>query len=315
MTKNVVSPIGRWDGIDEFVHSVSTGSFTAAAEKLGVSKSYVSKQVSKLEGRLNARLLQRSTRQLTLTDVGEVFFRECPLISQQYEELESVVADLQNSPKGTLKVAVNSRFGVHYMAAAIASFSRLHPDISIQVHSSFRDVDLIAEGYDMTIRYGDLADSSLVARKLGGYTMSLYATPKYWAERGMPETIEDLQHHNGICAPERLWYFDTPEGKQRFRVNGNWVSEDGFALLAAVKEDLGIAQLPDFFVSALVERGELVRLSQPWNFYFRTAWAVYAGNQHLSAKVRFFIDFLCKSMAGSTWLKYKDIFYKNDVQL
>lgn len=309
MNKNIASPIGRWDGIDEFVHSVSTGSFTAAAEELGVSKSYVSKQVSKLEDRLNARLLQRSTRQLTLTDVGEVFYRECTLISRQYEDLESVVADMQNSPKGTLKVAINSRFGVHYMASAIASFARIHPDISIQVHSSFRDVDLIAEGYDITIRYGDLADSSLVARKLGGYTMSLYASPSYWEERGMPETMDDLKDHNGLSAPERIWFFDTPTGKHRFRVDGSWISEDGLALMAAAKEGIGIAQLPDFFAASAVESGELIRLPRQWNFYWRASWAVYAGNQHLSAKVRFFIDFLCQSMAGNTWLKYRDVFY------
>lgn len=287
-----------------------TGSFTAAAESLGVSKSYVSKQVAKLEGRLNARLLQRSTRQLTLTDIGEIFFRECVTLSKQYEALESIVADLQNRPKGTLKLAINSRFGVRYMAGAIASFARLHPDISIQVHSSFRDVDLIAEGIDLTIRYGELEDSSLVARKMGGYTMSLYASPAYWEERGVPAKIDGLKNHNGLCPADRMWYFSFADGTRKMRASGNWVSEDGTTLVAAAKEGLGIAQVPDFFVKNEVATGELQKLPQAWNFYWRPAWAVYSGNQHLSAKVRFFVDFLCKSEARESWLEHKKYFYQ-----
>lgn len=308
MSKPVSSTIGRWDGIDEFVQSVVTGSFTAAADKLGVSKSYVSKQVGRLEDRLDARLLQRSTRQLTLTDVGEVFYRECMSISQQYEDLETVVAELQNRPKGTLKIAINSRFGVQYMAGAIASFARLYPDISIQVHSSFRDVDLIGERFDLAIRYGDLEDSSLVARKLGGYTMSLYASPAYWEEHGMPMEIEDLKNQNALCPPDRTWYFSSSNNAYKLRVRGNWVSEDGATLAAAAREGLGIAQLPDFYVKDTVKAEELQRLPVSWNFYYRSAWAVYSGNQHLSAKVRFFVDFLCKSMAGKEWLENKNDF-------
>ena len=230
---------------------MSSGSFTAAAEKLGVSKSHVSKQVGRLEARLNARLLQRSTRNLALTDVGEILYRECLAISQQYDALESIVADLQNRPNGTLKLAINSRFGVQYMAGAIASFARLYPDISIQVHASYRDVDLIAEGFDLTIRYGDLDDSSLVARKLGGYTMSLYAAPAYWEKHGIPTTMAGLRSHNGLCPPDRHWHFSSADGTKKVRASGNWVSEDGTTLLAAAKEGLGIAQLPDFFVKNL----------------------------------------------------------------
>ncbi len=310
VSKFVSSSIGRWDGIDEFIQSVATGSFTAAAEKLGVSKSYVSKQVGKLEDRLNARLLQRSTRQLALTDVGEVFYQECLTLSRRFENLESVISEMQNSPKGILKVAINCRFGVQYMAGAIASFARLHPEMSITVHSSFRDVDLIAEGYDLTIRYGELEDSSLVARKLGGYTMSLYASPAYWDEYGMPLNIEDLQHYNSLCTPDRVWHFSAQRDVNKLRVAGNWISEDGAALKAAAMAGIGIVQLPDFFVVNEVASGELIRLPRPWNFYWRTAWAVYSGNQHLSAKIRFFIDFLCKSMVGEAWLDNKNLFHK-----
>ena len=129
----------RWVGIDEFVHVVEMGSFTGAADRMGVSKAFISKQVSMLEDRLKVRLLQRTTRKLTLTEVGEVFYRQCQAMLELYEQAESAIADIQKQPRGTLKLALNSRFGVEYMAGAIAAFSRAYPDLSVEVHSSFGD--------------------------------------------------------------------------------------------------------------------------------------------------------------------------------
>jgi DNA-binding transcriptional LysR family regulator len=285
--------MGRWEGIDEFLQVVDTGSFTAAAERLGVSKSYVSKQVSQLEDRLEARLLQRTTRKLTLTDIGEVFYHQCQQMSEQYQQAESTIADMQQKPRGTLKLAINSRFGVQYMAGAVAAFSLLHPDLSLEVHSSFRDVDLIAEGYDLTIRYGKLEDSSLIARKMGSYTLSLCAAPGYWRRQAQPTEPADLKSHNCLTGMERHWLFNAARGKDlKVRVAGNWLSEDGATILAAAKAGIGLAQLPDFYVQRAVEAGELVKVHQPWAHYDRETWAVYPHNRHLSAKVRFFVDFL-----------------------
>lgn len=285
--------MGRWEGIDEFMQVVETGSFTGAAERLGVSKSYVSKQVSALEDRLEARLLQRTTRKLTLTEIGEVFYRQCQSMSEQFEQAESAIADMQQKPRGTLKLALNSRFGVQYMAGAIAAFSRAHPELSVEVHSSFRDVDLVAEGYDLTIRYGKLEDSSLIARTLGGHSLCLVAAPDYWKTHGQPEIPDDLASHNCLAGPERCWLFNTEPGEtSKVRVNGNWLSEDGATIMAATRAGIGIAQLPDFYVQQAVEAGELVKLHQPWSHYWRETWAVYPHSRHLSAKVRFFVDFL-----------------------
>ena len=285
--------MGRWEGIDEFLQVVDTGSFTAAAQRLGVSKSFVSKQVSQLEDRLEARLLQRTTRKLTLTEVGEVFYRQCQQMSEQFEQAESAIADMQQKPRGTLKLALNSRFGVQYMAGAVAAFSRAYPELSVEVHSSFRDVDLVAEGYDLTVRYGKLEDSSLIARKLGSYSLSLCAAPEYWKARPQPEVPGDLAAHNCLAGPERAWLFST-EGDEplKVKVTGNWLSEDGASLMAAARAGIGIVQLPDFYVQAAVENGELVKVRQPWSHYVRETWAVYPHTRHLSAKVRFFVDFL-----------------------
>lgn len=287
--------MGRWEGIEEYIRVVETGSFTAAAEQLGVSKSYVSKQVSQLEDRLGVRLLQRTTRRLTLTESGNTFFGYCKDMSDQFERAESTLSDMQQSPKGTLKLALNSRYGTQYMAAAVAEFSRKYPDLTVEVHSNFQDVDLLSGSYDLTVRYDKLEDSTLVARRLGGHALCLCATSEYWETHGKPTCPEDLLQHNCLTTPDRFWFFDNPGQRDmvKVKVKGNWISEDGANLLAAAKASIGIAQLPHFYIRNAVSRGELVILEdQDWSRYYRIAWAVYPNTRHLSAKVRYFIDFL-----------------------
>lgn len=301
--------MGRWEGIEEYICVVESGSFTAAAEHMGVSKSYVSKQVSQLEDRLGVRLLQRTTRRLTLTESGNTFFGYCKDMSEQFERAESTLSDMQQSPKGTLRLALNSRYGTHYMAAAVAEFSSKYPDLTVEVHSTFQDVDLLSGNYDLTVRYDKLEDSTLVARRLGGHSKCLCASPAYWAEHGEPQSPEDLEHHNCLTTPDRFWLFNTPGRRDivKVKVNGNWISEDGANLLAAAKASIGIAQLPDFYIADALAAGELVKLeNQDWSRYYRVAWAVYPNTRHLSAKVRFFIDFLVMylhNLQGSTTMQ------------
>ncbi len=287
--------MGRWEGIEEYICVVDSGSFTAASEQLGVSKSYVSKQVSQLEDRLGVRLLQRTTRRLTLTEAGNTFFAYCKDMADQFDQAESTLSDMQQSPKGTLRLGLNSRYGTQYMAAAVAEFARKYPELTVEAHSSFEDVDLLTENYDLTIRYDKLEDSSLVARRLGGHLLCLCATADYWATNGKPTCPKDLDKHNCLTTPDRYWLFNSPDSRDitKVKVSGSWISEDGANLLAAAKAGIGIAQLPEFYIKEEVARGDLVILEpQDWCRYYRIAWAVYPNTRHLSAKVRYFIDFL-----------------------
>lgn len=291
--------MSRWEGIEEYISVVETGSFTAAAEQLGVSKSYVSKQISLLEDRLSVRLLQRTTRRLTLTESGNTFFSYCKDMADQFDRAESTLSELQQRPRGTLKLALNSRYGTHYMAGAVAEFSKKYPEVTVDVHSTFEDVDLLADSYDLSVRYDKLEDSSLIARRLGGHSLSLYAAPEYWREHGQPTCPGDLQEHNCLATPDRCWLFNTRDHREitKVKVSGNWISEDGANLLAAAKAGIGIAQLPDFYTSDAVAAGELVALdAQDWNQYHRLAWAVYPNSRYLSAKVRYFIDYLIEHL-------------------
>jgi DNA-binding transcriptional LysR family regulator len=181
------------------------------------------------------------------------------------------------------------------MARAAAEFSRKYPDVSLEVHSSYEDVDLLAKNYDLTVRYDKLDDSSMIARRLGGYSLCLCAAPEYWENWGEPACPEDLEKHSCLATPDRFWLFDTPDRRDvlKMKVSGSWISDDGANLLAAAKAGIGIAQLPDFYIQDALRSGELARLEgQDWSHYFRLAWAVYPNSRHLSAKVRYFIDFL-----------------------
>ncbi len=305
--------MGRWEGIEEYICVVESGSFTAAAQQLGVSKSFVSKQVSLLEDRLGVRLLQRTTRRLTLTESGNTFFRCCKEMAEQFDQAESTLSDMQQRPRGTLKLALNSRYGTQYMAGAVAEFSRNYPEVNVEVHSSFEDVDLLAENFDLTIRYDRLEDSSLVARRLGGHSLSLCAAPEYWEAHGQPTCPDDLEGHNCLTTHDRFWLFNTPDRRDivKVKVSGNWISEDGSNLMAAAKAGIGIAQLPDFYARDAVARGELAKLDgQDWSRYYRIAWAVYPNTRHLSAKVRFFIDFLVEYLHGLQDRNLVDSFVK-----
>ncbi|NND69438.1 MAG: LysR family transcriptional regulator, partial [Halioglobus sp.] len=225
--------MGRWDGIEEYICVVEAGSFTAAADVLGVSKSYVSKQISLLEDRLGVRLLQRTTRKLTLTESGNAFFAHCKDMAEKFDIAESTLADMQQRPRGTLRLALNSRYGTHYMAGAVAEFSRKYPEVSVEVHSSFGDVDLLADSYDLTVRYDQLEDSSMIARRLGGHVLCLCASPAYWESHGQPSSSDDLGEHNCLATTERYWLFDTPDSNdiRKVKISGNWISEDGANLL------------------------------------------------------------------------------------
>lgn len=287
--------MARWDGVEEFIEVVQCGSFTAAAEKLGASKSFISKQVGELERRLNARLINRTTRQLSLTESGHTFYAKCKEVANLYESAEQEVSRLQEAPVGTLRIAINNTYGVHYMATAVAAYCRLHPMMHVEVTALPVDADLISDGYDIAVRYGELEDSTQVAKKIGPHSFCLCAAPSYFAEHGMPASTEDLRGHNCLVPRSRVWRFNHANGHVKVRVAGTWVSDDGGSLLEAAREGIGIAQLPIHYVEADILEGRLQVVPGTWARYDRIAWAVLPQNKYVTPKVRSFINFLVDS--------------------
>lgn len=284
-----------WRGIEEFLAVVETGSFTAGAEALGVSKSYVSKMVSELEARVGAQLLIRTTRRLSLTAAGDLFHQRCLEMRAALVDVERQMAQFQERPVGRLRVGLSDIFGVTFMSSIVAEFGARHQEISLEVVAYLREAELVQEQFDVVIRYGKLNDSSLKARLFGYLSYCLCASPDYVARHGWPETPADLAGH--ACLADLGGYFhfsDEDAAGGRIKVSGSWKSNSGIALASAARHGLGIAQIPISVIRDDLMEGRLVALNQDWAFYDREVWAVFSPGM-MPAATRAFIDHLAVS--------------------
>ncbi len=281
-----------WDGVHEFVQVVEIGSFTRAAENLGVSKSFISKQVTDLENRLGVRLLQRTTRQVSLTPEGEVFYRQCREMVGAFERAQNLVSEMQEKPTGLLRIALNNTYGVEFMATAVAEFASTYDRLTVEVVTSLTDSDLVGDAIDVTIRYGQQEDSSLYARPIGHQSFCLCATPAYFRKFGKPTNLAELKEHNCLTNRTGYWQFNSTGGTMKVKVNGTWKCDDGSGILAAARCGLGLAQLPVIFIRKELRTGQLIALEEPWTFYDRDVWVVYGHKQNLSLKVQLLLNFL-----------------------
>lgn len=286
-------------GISVFVSVVETGSFTAAAGKLGQSKSAISKQVTKLEQRLGAQLLARTTRRLSLTEVGQAFYERCRRIIDEAEEAELAVSNLQQVPRGQLRLSAPFSFGVAYLTCALPDFMAQVPDLKVDIDFNDRRVDIVDEGFDMAIRIGQLPDSSLIARKISSSRILTVAAPAYWKANGVPQHPEDIASHNCLTyaymATPNSWHFhdpDQPGQEMSVRVRGTLSSNNGNALTEAAAAGLGVVHTPGFICGQHLRSGALVEVLQDYEPEPVGIYAIYPPNRHLSAKVRSFIDFL-----------------------
>jgi DNA-binding transcriptional LysR family regulator len=294
--KETKLPLDILAGMVVFAQVVDAGGFSAAARVIGVSKSAVSKQVSALEDRLGARLLQRTTRQMSLTEVGSAFLERCRRVLAEAEEAEAAVTALQAAPRGVLRINGPMTFGTLHLAAAIPEFMARHPGLVVDLTLNDRFVDLVEEGYDMALRIGRLPDSSLVARRIAPARRVLVASPAYIASRGAPHSLADIAAHDCLCyaylATGDEWRFDGPAGEESVKVSGRLRANNGEVLLEAARAGTGIAALPTFIVGPDLKAGRLVRVLPAHDNCSSSISAVWPQGKHLSLKVRAFVDFL-----------------------
>ncbi len=290
-----------------FARVVEESSFSAAARRLGQSKSAVSKQVAQLEDAVGARLLQRTTRRLALTDAGAAFYERCARIATEVEDAETAVSQLQTQPRGRLRVSGPFSFGIRYLGPVIADFLRVHKDLNIELDLSDRRVDLLEEGFDLAVRIGRLGDSSLIARRLCPIKLFVVASPDYLATHGRPSHPTDLVHHNCLqyvySSAGPTWTFATPDGPLAVATHGDLRSNNGDVVLAAVRSGLGIAMSPDFLCGPSLLAGEVVSLFDEYMEPGSYLSAVYPHGRHLSTKVRLFIDALVAAFQEPPWKK------------
>ncbi|SKA46468.1 LysR family transcriptional regulator [Enterovibrio nigricans] len=296
--------MNRWSGVEEFVEVVNSGSFTAAARKLGVSTSHVSRRIDALESRLSTRLLYRTTRQITLTEVGKMYFDHCNNLIEKFAEVEALVTQMQTEPVGTLKITAPSIFGEKFIAPLANDFIKVHPKLSVEFHFTNDVVDIVHDGYDLAIRTGELKDSTLMAKKLAPRKLYTCASPSYLREHGIPQTLEDLQSHNCLVGLVDTWTYSDNGTCVQIKPKGRWHGNSGSAVLDASLRGLGLAQLPDYYVNQKILSGELVEVLHEYHAPDSAVWAVYSFNRNLSAKVRLFVDFLSDSFSHHLpWLE------------
>lgn len=293
------------DGIAAFARVVDSGSFSAAARRLKISKSAVSAHVQRLEERLGTRLLNRTTRRLSVTEAGAAYYRHCARILAEAEAAEQAATALQREPRGTLRISAPNSFGWMHVAPTVPRFLERYPDLAVDITLSPRHVDLVDEGLDLAIRIGVLEGSPLVVRKLAPSRLVLCAAPAYLKAHGTPRTPDELARHNCLCTAVLPWGDEWrlvgKRGEVRVAVGGSFRSDSAEMLRAAALDAIGIAVLPTWAVGEPLRAGALRRLLEAWEPPASTIYAVYPGNRLMSMKVRAFVDHLVRSFGRTPY--------------
>ncbi|MFT5212113.1 MAG: LysR family transcriptional activator of dmlA [Cryomorphaceae bacterium] len=284
------------NGLREFVAVVKYGSFTAAAEALNVSTSFISREVKRLEERIGTRLLHRTTRSLQLTDMGETYHARGLEISKMLDALESDMAELQHHPKGNIRITAAGLYAERYVAPALAEFTKQYPDVSVELNTSMSVVDIVEEGFDVAIRMAALEDSSLIARKIAPRRVMVCASPGYLNKHGHPNTPDDLKNHNCLCFPDMVWRFQYPDGMQTMKVEGTWCSDNGRALVAAAIRGMGLVRMTDYYMVDGLRRGELVPVLEEYEVQDAATWIVFPTREQMPTRIRILIDFLAERL-------------------
>lgn len=284
----------RFTAMQAFVRVVEAGSFVGAAERLQWSTSTLSRAIAELEEHLGARLLQRTTRRLSLTESGQAFYERSVQLLNDLEEAESLVGQTVASPRGTVRLTCSFNVANHRLAPAIASFVARYPQVRFDVTVADRIVDLVEEGFDLAIRIGRVGSDQLVARKLSETSLVACAAPSYLARRGAPQVPADLAAHDTLTyayAPTASWqFFDAAGALHEVRSGGSLHANTGDLLIAAAVAGLGVVYEPDFMVGPALASGQLVPVLPGFHGRRIDMWAVYPSRRHLSVKVRLFVD-------------------------
>jgi DNA-binding transcriptional LysR family regulator len=279
-----------------FAQVVKARSFSGAARRLEISKSRVSKAVARLEAALGVRLLQRSTRSLSLTEVGEVYFEHCDRMLDELAQAEETIGRLHLEPRGKLKFSAPVAFSTLHVAPALADFMQRYPELKVDMTISDRLVDLVEEGYDLALRIAPELSANLVAHRLAPIRRKICASPSYLAKFGVPDKPEDLEVHNCLdytyMNAQGYWHLQSGEVDVSIPVSGSLRINDDEALSQAVLGGLGLALLPTFIVGSELQSGRLVEVLPGYVPVERFIYAVHMPNRHLPQKVRAFIDFL-----------------------
>jgi len=283
-------------GMEIFARVVEARSFSGAARRLNMSASVVSKSVTRIERSLGVRLLNRTTRSISLTEIGREFYARCAHIVAAAEDAEAMTAGMQSAPRGTLKVNVPVSFGVLHIVPALAELLAVYPELHVDMTLNDREVQLAEEGYDVAVMIAAEPRATLVARKLAPIRQALCAAPVYLRRHGTPASVAALAQHNCIVfsrlGPERHWHFEGAGGRASVEVNGALRLDNENAVRQAALAGCGIALLPTYIVGGDLQQGALRVVLPEYKAAETALYATYLPNRYLAAKVRVFVDYL-----------------------
>lgn len=293
----VVTSMGQSQELQLLVELVRAGSLSAAAREMGVTTAAVSKRLAQIETRLGVRLLNRNTRRLSPTAEGELYLENARRILQDIDQLDQLIAGRQTQPRGLLKVNAPLGFGRSYIAPAIVLFARRYPDVDVQLQLTDTPGDFVRDAFDVAIRFGEIPDARLIARRIAPNRRLVCAAPAYLEKYGRPEVPQDLARHQCIVLRQNddtygLWRFTKDTYSETIKVRGSLSSNDGEVTLTWAMAGLGILQRAEWDLARHLRAGRLELLLQDYALPPADIHAVFPERHHLSAKVRVFIDFL-----------------------
>ncbi|MCZ6579812.1 MAG: LysR family transcriptional regulator [Gammaproteobacteria bacterium] len=301
--------MSRFENMETFVKVVDAGTISAAADKLNVAKSAVSRHLKELEAHLGVELFHRTTRKLNLTETGSAYYKQCVRILDDIVETELATSQAHGTLKGGLKVALPSSFGLMHIGPAINEFIQIHPQVEFDLDFNDREVDLIQEGFDLAIRIANLPDSSLIARRIAPIHRVICASPEYLERNGTPQLPDDLAEHQCLVYTLQRdfesWLLTDAQGKSvKVKLNPYIKASAGEFLRDAAVLGQGITFLPSFIVYKEIESGTLLSLFTDFSFPAIDAYVIYPQTRHLSQRVRTMVDFLVRKFEG---IPYWDI--------
>jgi len=286
-----------WQGVSEFVAVAQTSSFTSAAKLIGISTAQVSRQVSELENRLNTKLFYRTTRKVSLTEEGTVYYRHCRQVMTGLEDAERAISNLKNAPQGLVKLTAPVTYGEKYIMPIISDFIQRYPEVEINMVLTNQTVDLVEGGYDLAIRLGKLSDSSMMAKRLTSRTQYVCASPIYLAKFGIPHSLSELKHHNCLTGNYDHWRFIESGKEKSVRIFGSLTCNSGYGLRDAAIKGIGLIKLPDYYIAKDLDSGDLVSILENYQEPKEGIWALYPQNRHLSPKVRLLVNYMAEQLA------------------
>ena len=289
------------NGILAFVKTAESLSFVSAARAMGISASAVGKNVARLESSLKVRLFQRSTRKVSLTAEGQLFYERCRRILDDLQDAEAMLSHAIQAPRGRLRVSLPT-IGYRFLLPLMPAFRKAYPEIELEMDFNDHLVDLIDDGFDVVIRSGGLADSKLMSRKLGPFRFVLCAAPTYLARKGRPQTLADLERHDCLryrfVTPGKImdWSLGADPEITQLRLPTVLTLNNMEAMLMAAVDGHGIAYMPDFLVRESVRTGALESLLDAHTSDQGQFWALWQSSRHLSPKIRVFVDFIAERL-------------------